>query len=346
MPNYLQSEFYKFHDNIKLHDKEDNKDLREKRDMLAEELRAYFKKKAEDEGSERITFSIENQGSYSMGTGIKAIREGDYDIDVMVLFNFSKDNYGPVEVKKWVYEALDRPNRTVEYKKPCVRVQYHKDGKELFHVDLALYASENSNGKKYLSKGKPTSPAEEKEWEVSAPKKLKEKINARFTDAEERYQMKRVIRYLKRWKDFKLGNSKNGKPTGIALTALAYNLFRPEIEKDIFDSSTTPKDMLATRKLVTSIIGEFSIWSGRISVKLPVEPYNDLFKKMSDKQHEVFKSQLESLEKALQGAEDEPDPHDASKKLIKEFGDDFPEVPKKDSAQKRVLAFPGKSESA
>ncbi|MEM6719177.1 MAG: nucleotidyltransferase [Bacteroidota bacterium] len=150
MTTYLQTEFNAFHEKIKLHDKEDNKELRDKRDMLAEELRAYFKKKSEDEGTSRITFSIENQGSYSMGTGIRPLEDCDYDIDVMVLFNISKDDYAPVEVKKWVYEALNRHNRTVEYKKPCVRVQYYKNGQETFHVDLALYANQNDDEKKYL----------------------------------------------------------------------------------------------------------------------------------------------------------------------------------------------------
>ena len=149
MATYLQTEFNSFHEKVKLHDKEDNKELRDKRDMLAEELRTYFKKKAGDEGTSKITFSLENQGSYSMGTGINPLEDSDYDIDVMVLFNISKDDYTPIEVKKWVFEALDKHNRTVEYKKPCVRVQYFKKGKETFHVDLALYSNQNDNGDWY-----------------------------------------------------------------------------------------------------------------------------------------------------------------------------------------------------
>lgn len=346
MATYLQTEFTAFHEKIKLYDNEENLELREKRDMLADELRAYFKKKAETEGTSKITFSIENQGSYSMGTGIKPLNDNDYDIDIMILFNFSKDDYSPVEVKEWVFEALNRHNRTVEYKKPCVRVQYYKDGDKTFHVDLALYSNQNSNGKTYLSKGKPTSSYEEKKWEVSEPKLLKEKINNKFSDSDDKKQMKRVIRYLKRWKDYKFSNSANGKPTGIALTALAFNLFETEIYRNSFNSSVEPRDIIALRKLVNSIIGEFSFFSEIVSVNLPVEPYNNLFEKMRANQQKVLKEKLENLKSELVKAENEPDLHEASKILIKLFGDDFPEIEKDKSGQKRALAFPGKSESA
>jgi len=346
MAEHLQKAFNKFHDNIKLNDIEDNKKLRDKRDMLVDKLRDYFKKKSDDEENfPKITFSIENQGSYSMGTGNKPLDDGDYDIDVMILFNISKDEYSPVEVKKWVYNALDKQFRRVKYKKPCVRVQYHKDGEELFHVDLALYANDNADDKTYLSRGKPTSAAEDKKWEVANPKLLKEKINSQFSDADERSQMKRNIRYLKRWKDFKFKNSGDGKPTGIALTALAYNLFKPQIVSEAFDSSVKPNDLLALKNLVSDIINEFN-WSDSIQVKLPVEPFNNLFEKMKNKQQKTFKEKLESLKSALQNAIHEPDPHEASRILRKQFGDDFPEIEKDESAERRALAFPGKSESA
>lgn len=346
MAEYLQSAFYKFHDSIKLHDKDDNEELRDKRDMLTTELKDYLNRKYnEGVGFPKITFSIENQGSYSMGTGNKSLDDDDYDIDVMVLFNMSKDEHKPVKIKKWVHNALSKQFRTVEYKEPCVRVQYHKAGEEYLHVDLALYANDNVDGKIYLSRGKPTSATENKKWEIANPKLLKVKINNRFSDADERSQMKRIIRYLKRWKDIKFKNTGNGKPTGIALTALAYNLFNPQIVRDSFDSSVKPNDLLALKNLVSAIKNEFN-WSDSTQVSLPVEPFNNLFEKMSNNQQRTFKEKLEALESALQNAINEPDPYEASKVLRKQFGDDFPEIEKDKSAEKRDLAFPGKSESA
>lgn len=347
MAKHLQKQFIQFHENIKLTDTEENKQLREKRDTLVSDLRDYFAKKAKEEGTAKITFDWENQGSYSMGTGIKPLESNDYDIDVMLLFNFSKDDYQPVKVKDWVYEALDKKaKRTVEYKKPCVRVQYIKAGEEHFHVDLALYANVNDDSKTYLSKGKPTSSTAEKKWEESNPKALKDKINNRFSDSDDRQQMKRIIRYLKRWKDLKFKSQGNGRPTGIAFTALAYDHFSPEISRVPFNSSVEPNDLVAMRKLVSKIIEQFSWWNSRITTYLPVEPGNDLFEKLSDEQCKTLKEKLENLKSVLEKAENEPDPHEASKMLNKELEEDFPIVEKDQSAQKRALAFPGKSESA
>ena len=60
-------------------------------------------------------------------------------------FHISKDTYSPIRVKQWVYEALKFGNRTVEYKRPCVRVQYHRAGEEAYHVDFAVYSEKDYN---------------------------------------------------------------------------------------------------------------------------------------------------------------------------------------------------------
>ena len=95
----LQSYFNSFHDNIKL-SYDDNKVLRDKRDELLEFLKENM--------PEGITSpEIFHQGSYAMYTGIKPFEDGDYDIDVGLFFDISKDDYeNPVTAKKWVYDAL------------------------------------------------------------------------------------------------------------------------------------------------------------------------------------------------------------------------------------------------
>ncbi|MGM0580546.1 MAG: nucleotidyltransferase domain-containing protein [Bacteroidota bacterium] len=347
MSKIVQSQFVKFHECVKLIDTEDNKILREKRDMLVQEIRAYLKKKSEEEGSALITFSVENQGSYSMGTGIKPLSDQDYDIDIALFFNISKEDYTPVEVKKWVFDALNKNPRTVEYKKPCVRVQYVKNGDSTFHVDLACYANANSDSKIYLSKGKPTSASSDKKWEVSEPKELKSKINGKYSDTYEKQQFKRAIRYLKRWKDHKIKNTEDGKPTGIALTALAYDGFTPEVSKDNFTGDRTENDLQATLSLVKYILNQFDIFDN-ISVDLPVPPYNDLFEKMkkNEKQTTRFKEKLKSLRDDLIKASSETDPVEACKLLRRQFGDDFPIPPKETTGQKRNIAVVGSTEQA
>ncbi|MCB0739189.1 MAG: nucleotidyltransferase, partial [Bacteroidetes bacterium] len=313
MAKHLQKQFAQFHENIKLTNTKDNVPLRDKREILVQALKDYFDNKAETEGKTKITFTAENQGSYSMGTGIKPLEGEDYDIDVMILFNFSKDDYSPVKVKEWVFEALNSVgNREVIYKKPCVRVQYKKAGEEHFHVDMALYANSNDNGKTYLSVGKPTSATADKKWEVSNPKALKEKINSKYKNADEKQQMKRVIRYLKRWKDLKFPKTGDARPTGIAFTALAYNHFVPEIDvTSKFASTVEGNDLVAFRQLTERILEQYSWWTERFSVKLPVEPGNDLFERMKPGQHKTLKEKLEKLKEVLVSAENEIDPHEA-----------------------------------
>ena len=347
MSTVIQSQFYKFHDTVKL-ETIDNQQVIEKREMLIDEIKAFFKKKAEDEGKPLITFSIFNQGSYAMGTGIKPMNDkDDYDIDVALIFNINKDNYTPIEVKKWVHDALDAKQfRKVEWKKPCIRVQYTEDGFPKFHIDFAIYSAPESNtdNKTYLAIGKPTLSKDQNFWEVSEPKKLKDLINGKFTDSLEKSQFIRTIRFYKRWKDNKF-DTVYGKPTGIALTALAYNGFTPHT-KEYFNGQENINDHKALIEFTKYIINQFSGWSGRIEVKLPVPPYNDLCEKMTDDQCKTFKERLQKLKQVLEDAYEETDPHEACKMLKKEFGDDFPIPPKEDTGQGRKKAVVGTNESA
>lgn len=343
----VQDQFRKFHENIRL-DLEDNQALIEKRDMLIKEIRTYLKKKAEDEESDLITFSEFNQGSYYMGTGNKPVDdEQDYDIDVGLMFDISADDFDPIEVKKWVFEALDAKQfRTVEWKTPCVRVQYFEEGLPNFHVDFVVYTSPNKSlwSKTYIAKGKPKSPADQKIWEEAEPKELKSLLDEKFENAEDRKQFKRTIRYYKRWRDNKF-YSVNGRPTGIAITALAYNGFVPKT-RDSFTNSEQIDDLSALISFTEYVLNQFGWYDGRISVELPVPPGNDLFAKMTDSQCQDLKSRLETMLDNLKKAQGESDPHEACKILRREFGDDFPVPPKESTGQYRRAAVVGTSESA
>jgi hypothetical protein len=345
MGKVVQEQFIKFHKNIKL-DMDDLKSVIDKRNMLIDEIRAYIKKMCEEKKIKLIRIETFNQGSYAMGTGNKAWHdEDDYDIDCGLLFEISTKDYTPTQVKKWVHDALDcNQFRNVEWKKACIRVQYIEQGLPKFHVDFACYSNANVDGKIYLAKGTPTSAQENKKWEVAEPKKLRDLINNKYSDEEECSQFKRVIRFIKRWKD-KQFTSKNGRPTGIALTALAYNGFKAST-KNLFSWAEDINDLKATKDFVNYIINQFGFWDDRIHVSLPVPPGNDLFMKMTDQQCKDFKEKLEKLRDALAEAENETDPHEACKLLRKQFGDDFPVPPKEDTGQSRKRAVAGTSESA
>lgn len=324
----LQTQFNKFHEKIKI-DFEGNKPLRDKRDIILNALRIGIKKKFPNNTP---TFDTFNQGSYDIGTGVDPLVGCDYDIDVGLVFNLAKEKNDPLGLKQLVFEILDATySRKVAIKKSCVRVQYHQAGEIAYHVDLAIYAKGSSmwggfNDELYIAKGKLNSSPSEKIWEVSEPHRLKELMKSRISNDADREQFRRVIRYLKRWKDYNSYLQGNGKPTGIALTACCYNRF--SAEKEYAYNSVTGgysykyNDLKALRNMVDSILGMYS-WNDKIEVKLPVRPYNNLFVKMSEVQMKTFRKQLIELKSTLAAADLDTQTTMAGMRLRGVFGD-FP----------------------
>ena len=265
----LQAQFKKFHETIRIknlkEDEDSNYHLRQKRDMLINELRAYFDEKWKDNPEEKPRFEWFNQGSYSMGTGVIPLAENDFDIDIGLSFKVAKFDYpDPVTIKNLVYEALQNSFRTVEMRMPCVRVQYTKAGENRYHVDFAIYSDKECNGDEqtYIAKGKLYSASENRIWEVSCPRELKKKIDNKFSNVSEKKQFKRIIRYLKRWKDNTFASSGNSAPTGIALTALAYDWFQPDISYDSFSSEVISNDLSALKNFISFAIAQKGLLDG------------------------------------------------------------------------------------
>ena len=333
----IQSEFKEFHEKIKLSD--ENEELRKKRDILLDKL----KDKISDEAPAYTHFV---QGSYAMGTGIKPT-DGDYDIDVGLKFDIDKDDYpDPVTIKKWVKDALDGHTKSVKIRRSCVTVSYQKDDEPIYHVDFACYAANNKDQKLYIAKGKEYSETENRIWELSDPKGLINLIRNKFSDEDEQAQFKRIIRYMKKWKNEKFEVSGSAAPIGIALTVLAYNLFSPAYKFDSLKGTKVYDDFTALNNLVQSIINQFvcSYDNGdnkyyyTIQLKLPVEPNNDLFSKMSKIQQNDFHSKLSTMKSKLAEIENTDKKSEACKVLVQIFGDDFP--------VKADRSYVGTSESA
>jgi hypothetical protein len=325
----VQKQFEDFHANIKLDDDDEKAKLREKRDTLLKTLKANL-------GGDVPTFEKFNQGSYSMHTGVVPL-DGNYDIDVGLIFDCKRDKYSdPVELKKKVRDALNSNGRTVAIRRPCVTVNYVRDGKPEYHVDLAIY-TKRDDGLLDLAKGKENSAEEFRVWETSDPKKLTEHICTALKDANELAQYRRCIRYLKRWRHVQFRNG--GAPLSIALTVTAKIWFKPR-----FETSGKPTDLLALFEWVKAILSHFETaytdddgWHERLKVTLLVTPYSDLMAGMTKGQMATFKEKLEALRDALSDAYDEELPEDACILLKKQFGDDF-KVPEKSETAKAVAA--------
>jgi hypothetical protein len=350
----VQKYFIEFHDNIKLGRFDENKELREKRDIVLGKLSERLKALFEDRDEDLPTYQSFGQGSYAMDTGIKPI-EGDYDIDVGLVFDIaSKDYPDPVIVKCWVRDALTGHTKSVEIRRSCVTVFYQIDDEPVYHVDLTIYSSEalNADGFKHIAKGKEFSQSENRVWEQSDPVRLCELVGDRHS-GDDAKQFRRVIRYLKRWKDHKFSADGNAAPPGIALTVAAYNWCMPSwVIVDAFKNTKGYNDLKALKSVVDGMVNNFrtewngETWVERLDVLLPVTPYSNLLDRMTDNQMIAFKEKLEGLRDSLQSAADDAAPEDACATLQKVLGDDFPVPPKESTARQAVLGSSSSGSSA
>lgn len=349
MQKYLES----FHDTIKLGTFEENATLREKRDIIRKRLEDRLPGVFEKYGETCPDFSLYDQGSYELGTGIKPC-DGQFDIDQGLYFSVSIDEYpDPVKLKLRVFEALEGHTDEVRMRQPCVTVFYKGNVETAFHVDIAVYAdgSKDADRKTRLARGKQYSSEENRYWEVSDQFGLREAIHNHFQE-NERKQFKRIVRYLKRWKDENFSGDGHAAPRGIALTILAYELLQWKAQDSL---SGKPDDLQAMRDLIRATLNRFVVptWDQdeqriiwRLEAKLPVEPGNDLFEKLTNKQMETFKGEVENLLKSLDEAANKVDPVEACEVMQKVFGADFPVPPKEATARKHSPAIISSSSSA
>lgn len=336
----VQKYFDLFHDKIKLGRFDEEDTLRDKRRIVREKLLANLPGVFEKYKEKNLVPTFRDQGSYAMNTGIKPL-EGDFDIDQGVYFETSITDYpDPVVLKERVYEALNGHTKKVEIRRPCVTVFYH-DG---YHVDLAVYscASANADKQDYLAMGKVGSEEKYRVWQLSDPTALTDKLFERFEgDNTGRKQYRRVIRFMKRWKDVNFASSGNGAPRGIGLTVNTHDYFQTNYDATSFklDDLTALRDLSQAMLNAFSSTWVFAEWKfvRRIKAQLLVTPFNDVYEKMTSKQMEVFETKLQELCDALNGAIKEVDTRKACQLLRNVFGDDF-DVPEESATARSTPA--------
>lgn len=301
----MQRKFLNFHDNIKLNNFDENSTLREKRDLILERVRSKVPK----------SFEPFNQGSYGMGTGIQPVN-GDYDIDVGLIFNIDPYYFNSNTVKTWVFDSLEDYTKRVEFKNPCITVYYTKLGESQYHVDLPIYAKRGNQLFLAVGKRHSANPS----WQPSEAKQLISLVAARHS-GENAAQFRRVIRYLKRWKNENFSLEGHAAPPGIALTMCAYNWFRPHGA----GTSAYFDDLQATIYLVQQIINNFTVtihdgqYSQRLKAEVPVAPQDDTLRRMTNQKMDEFRRRLNDLKANLDAAKT-----GQTEPLKRAFWSDFP----------------------
>lgn len=322
----LQTRFIKFHEAIKLKRYDENRTLIEKRDAVLDKVRDGLARQFKGTGKAVPTFTPINLGSYEMGTGVKPL-DSDYDIDVGLVFNLKTSDHEPLTVKGWVFNAVDGHTKRVEWREPVVTVFYQRQGESVYHVDLAIYAPDFW-GTKHLARGKQHSGADQRKWEPADPEGLITAVKTRF-DGEDGKQFRRVIRYLKRWRDENFPSEGNAAPVGIGLTVAAYHWFSP-YRTGVF--TVEHDDFEALRRFVATLRERFTVVQRngrtyrRLAVMLPVTPRTDIFAKMSDEQMTQFYGRLETLSTTLADAAKVAarDEREAARIIARALGRDFP----------------------
>lgn len=338
----LQDQFIKFNKKIKM-DYDVRSELADKRDILLKKLRA----------NEDLPSFVEfNQGSYSLYTGVEPV-DNEYDIDVGLKFNVSKSDYEPLDLKVMIRDILkNHTEYGAKIKQPCVTVTYKKDDEAAYHVDLVVYAYEDASDKNsqlYLARGKEYSLPENKKWEPADPQGLLDEITNRWSD-EKREQYRRVIRYLKRWKNKVFMSDGNNEPPSIGITLLAYEYFKP-MKYDFIECKYIYDDLASLTDLVEKIQGrfkfEYSIEDNRylytIEYPLPVTPGSNVFYKMSKIQMNTFKEQIDKLHDDLIDVKNEADVVEQCNMLVSILGDDFPVPSVESESTKQKNSIPPSS---
>ncbi len=206
----LHNEFGKFHDRVALAAGK-KAILRTARNAIRGRIRKYFR-----ETLKVAVPKFRGQGSYAMVTTVNPI-DGEYDIDDGVYLQHldnqdDSDWPSAATVHQWLINATDgHTSEKPMDKRTCVRVRYTGQ----YHVDLPAYGE--LNGKYLLAvKG-------ETKWPHSDPLALTDWFVGQVKSQGE--QLRRIVRYLKAWADFK-SNRGGEMPSGLILTVLAANHFR------------------------------------------------------------------------------------------------------------------------
>lgn len=286
----MQRLFEIFHQRILLEDQDYYSIARAARDRILSQFRDA------EPNSGRRKFTPLNWGSYAMGTGIKPLNQ-EYDIDLGLVFNLRPGDVLSQELKESIYDILYQAGYNPKWNRPCLTVAFPK-----FHIDMAICSREG--GRLFLAEGKQHDGRarwrpDGMEWFVQM---ISSHPNPYYSQ-----QFRRVVRYLKRWKDIHFGFDGMKGPVGLALTVMAYHWF-----------PTGRDDIGALQTIVKSAVTYFS--SGNLVLKFPYEPSDDLLRKMSKDQVLQMLGRFRMLGAWLDNAATYQRPD----YLVQAFGSDFP----------------------
>lgn len=306
-------QFVAFNDTIKL-TKSKKQGLETTRDKLRTDISKWFEENKPDE----IHPNYEEQGSVIMDVAINPIpikKEIDgeerilysYDLDDGIYFKGTdneKDRHSIDKYHKWLIKAVSNHTTIpVTDKNACVRVNF-KDG---HNIDLPIYYIQND--------GTPELAHKEEGWTKSEPKAFADWFNKKANANE---QLRRLVRYMKAWANYRNSISDTKMPNGMILTILVTNAFESI-------NLQTDRDDITLRNVLDKIqITINEDYDGTFECYRPTIPTEqNLFEDYSSSKKENFLKELNRFLISANQANNHPNQKDACLKWRKHFGDRF-----------------------
>lgn len=262
----------------------DRKFLRAARASITKKIRTYF---SENKQCPKVDFI--GQGSFTMGTIVKPLPDGEYDIDIGVylrgLSDYRNDWPKTETVSQWLLKALESHTSIPPVnKRRCVRIIYKPKSRSKnvsYHVDLPIYCEYiNFWGNKKTRIG----ITGDLQWEQKSDPVgfTKYFIEGCQQNTKDKDQLVRLVKYIKAWKEYNQQDSKF--PSGMSLTIM--------MTRNYFQSS---RDDLAFRETIRRAYNNMFGLFGSSKMPSPVEPFNDINERLTPRQMERFRGQFEKL---------------------------------------------------
>ena len=278
------------------------KQLVKSRNELRKKIRIHLKDKKVK------STKFYRQGSYAHGTLIKPLDE-DYDIDDGVYLDLTsfEDELTTKTIHNWIVEAVKNHTQLDPVdKEACVRSLF----KAGYHIDLPAYKIEvvNKNDEDeedeeiyYIAK-------KTAGWEESDPRAMTDWFLNQIKIKSE--QLRRLVKYIKAWRDYRGTKNSTKLPSGLTLTILVCEQYESDTRDDISFYETV-------KKIETRLKEDEDIWK-------PYEPTENMRDYISDAQFKNFLGELKTLIENGKSSIIEDSCEEAAKIWQKSLGDRFP----------------------
>lgn len=291
-------QFQKFNDNLKIPSSKTSK-MNDARESARSIIYNWFKKHKPEYP---VSFWI--QGSHKNHLNIRTENDDCDQDDGIYIDRDPNASVDGTDFQEWIVEALTGSTAIdVEHRSRCVRNYYSPYNLGSFHIDYPSYYKTDEMPHPKLT-------VKNKKLEESDPKEF---TNWLENETDDKGQLRRIIRFLKGWCNFK--GSEHDMLNGLTLTVLVCRNYEPVDDRD-------DEAVYLTLKGIQAELND--TWE----CLMPSVPYDDLLGGYDESFKCNFMNTLSDLINDGKKALNEASQHEASKLWKKHMGSRYPLAPK------------------